>query len=162
MKPANQEDILLYARMGEAVCKIQILEQALSYSTTVKLNPDANENDANAFLSKQQSYTLGKVIKVAAKERVYSHSLQKSLEELLVERNWLVHHAMLDSHNGTKIVLTEIIEKRIKTIADNAEQIQLLLEWDLIDFAQSKGRNMSKIIEIMIQEKGERPVDSNN
>lgn len=159
MKGANPQEMMLYARMGEAVCRIQIVEQALSHSITVKLNPDANENDANTFLSKQQSYTLGKVVKLAAKGSVYPDSLQKALEELLAERNWLVHHAMLDSQNGNRIVVTESIVKRIKSIADYAEKIQILLEWDLIDFVQLKGRNMSNVIENMIREKGDRPVE---
>jgi hypothetical protein len=159
MKLASPEQMMLYARMGEAVCKIQILEQALSHSITVKLNPDVNENEANVFLSKQQSYTLGKVVKLAATESVYPEKLQKALEELLAERNWLVHHAMLDSQKGNRIVVSETIVKRIISIADNAEKVQLLLEWDLIDFAQLKGRNMSNIVEIMVREKGERPVD---
>lgn len=37
---------------------------------------------------------------------------------------------------------------------DKSEKLQLILEYDLIDFAQSKGRNMSKIIEILKREKG--------
>ena len=159
MKQANQEEMMLYARMGEAVCKIQILEQALSHSITVKLNPDVNESVANVFLSKQQSYTFGNVVKLAAKEGVYPGRLQKALEELLAERNWLVHHAMLDSQQGNRIVVTEPIVQRIKSIADKSEKLQLVLEYDLIDFAQAKGRNMSKIIEFLKREKGERPIE---
>lgn len=158
MKPANPEEMMLYARMGEAVCKIQILEQALSHSITVKLNPDVNESDANVFLSKQQSLTLGTVVKLASKEGAYSYKLQKALEELLAERNWLVHKAMLDSQKENKIVIVESILKRIKSIADNAENLQLILEWDLIEFAQSKGRNMSRVIEVILREKGPKPV----
>lgn len=159
MKPANPEEMMLYARMGEAVCKIQILEQALSHSITVKLNPDVNESDPNVFLSKQQSYTFGKVVKLAAIEGVYPGRLQKALEELLAERNWLVHHAMLESQQGNRIFVTEPIMQRIKSIADKSEKLQLILEYDLIDFAQSKGRNMSKIIEVLKREKGERPIE---
>lgn len=159
MKPANQDEMLLYARMGEAICKVQLLEQALSHSITVKLNPDVDESDANAFLSKQQSYTFGAVVKLAAKEDTYFGKLQKALEELLVERNWLVHKVMLDSQQGNRIVVTEPILQRIKSIADRSENLQLLLEWDLIEFAQSKGRNMSRSIEVLKREKGEKPIE---
>lgn len=148
---------MLYAQMGEAICKVQILEQALSHSITVKLNPDVAETDANVFLSKQQSLTFGTVVKLAAKVGAYSDKLQKALEELLAERNWLVHKAMLDSQRENRIVIVESILQRIKSIADNAEKLQLVLEWDLIEFAQSKGRNMSKVIEVMLREKGPRP-----
>lgn len=159
MKPANREEIMLYTHMGEAICKIQMLEQALSHSITVKLNPDANESDANVFLSKQQSLTFGMVVKLAAKEGAYSDKLQKALEELLAERNWLVHHTMLESQQGNRIIVTEPILQRIKSIADRSEKLQLILEWDMIEFAQSKGRNMSKSIEFLKREKGERPVE---
>jgi hypothetical protein len=144
--------------MGEAICKIQILEQALSHSITVKLNPDVNESVANIFLSEQQDQTFGKVVKLAAMNRVYPDRLQKALGELLVERNWLVHRAMLDSQQGNRIVVTESILQRIKSIADKSENLQLVLEYDLIDFAQAKGRNMSKIVEVLKREKGERPI----
>ncbi len=149
---------MLYAQMGEAICKVQILEQALSHSITVKLNPDIAESDANVFLSKQQSLTFGTVVKLAAKEGAYSEKLLKALEELLAERNWLVHKAMLDSQRENRIVIVESILQRIKSIADNTEKLQLVLEWDLIDFVQSKGRNMSNVIEVMLREKGPRPV----
>jgi hypothetical protein len=158
MREANQEEMMLYARMGEAICKIQILEQALSHSITVKLNPDVNESVANIFLSEQQDQTFGKVVKLAAMNRVYPDRLQKALGELLVERNWLVHRAMLDSQQGNRIVVTESILQRIKSIADKSENLQLVLEYDLIDFAQAKGRNMSKIVEVLKREKGERPI----
>jgi hypothetical protein len=159
MKLASQEEMLLYARMGEAICKIQILEQALSHCITVKLNPDVKESDANVFLSKQQSLTFGTVVKLAAREGAFSDKLQKKLEDLLAERNWLVHKAMLDSQQGNRIVIMEPILQRIKSIADNAEKLQQVLEWDLIDFAQSKGSNMSKVIEVMIREKGPKSIE---
>ncbi|MBN8877676.1 MAG: hypothetical protein J0I32_09040 [Sphingobacteriales bacterium] len=159
MKPANQEEKMLYARMGEAICKIQVLEQALSHCLTVKLNPDVDERDANVFLSRQQSLTFGMVVKLAAKEGAYSDKIQKALEELLAERNWLVHHAMLDSQQGNSIVVTEPILQRIKSIASKAEKFQLILEWDLVEFAQSKGRNISKMIEVLKREKGEKSVE---
>jgi hypothetical protein len=37
--PANQDEITLYCFVGEATWKIQIVEQALSHSITLKLNP---------------------------------------------------------------------------------------------------------------------------
>lgn len=44
MKSANQEQMWLYARMGEAICQIQILEQALSHCLTLKVNPNVEES----------------------------------------------------------------------------------------------------------------------
>ncbi len=158
MKQANQEEMFLYTRMGEAICQIQILEQALSHCLTVKLNPTVEESEAVIFLSKQQRNTFGSVVKLAAQKGVYSDDLQKALEELLLERNWLVHHAMRDSQQGNKIIVTESFLQKVKSITDKAERLQQLLEWDLIDFSESRGRNVSNLIEMMIREKGPRPV----
>ena len=158
MKPANQEQMWLYARMGEAICQIQILEQALSHCLTLKLNPDVEESKANIFLLQQQRNTFGNVVRLAAKKSVYPEELQKALEEVLDERNWLVHHAMRDSQQGNRIVVMDSILQRIKSITDKAERLQQLLEWDLIDLSASKGRNVSRLVEVMMREKGPRPV----
>lgn len=158
MKQADQEQIFLYARMGEAICQIQILEQALSHCLTVKLNPSAEESEANTFLLKQQRNTFGNVVRLAAEKSVYSDTLQKALEELLLERNWLVHHAMRDSQQGNRIIVMEPFLQKVKSITDKAERLQQLLEWDLIYFSESKGRNVSNLIEMMTREKGPRPV----
>ena len=102
----------LYERMGEAICQIQILEQALTHCLTLKLNPDVGESEANIFLSQQQRNTFGTVIRLAEKKGAYSEELQKALEELLDQRNWLVHHAMRDSQQGNRIVVMESIIKK--------------------------------------------------
>lgn len=158
MESASQEQIYLYTRMGEAICQIQILEQALSHCLTIRLNPDAKESEANIFLSRQQRNTFGRAVKLSAENCIYSNELQKALEELLDQRNWLVHHAMRDSQVGNRIVVMDPFLQKIKSITDKAKRVQQLLEWDLIDFAESQGRDVSKLIEMMIQEKGPRPV----
>jgi hypothetical protein len=159
MKSASQEEIMLYTRMGEAICQIQILEQALSHCLTLKLNPDVAEGEANSILFQQQRNTFGTTVRLAGKKGIYPAELQKALEELLDQRNWLVHHAMRDSQQGNRIVIMEPVLKKIKSITDRAEKLQQLLEWDLIDFSASKGRNVSCLIELMIREKGERPIE---
>src|SRR5690606_23506806 len=125
---------------------------------TVKLNPDLKESEANSFLLQQQRNTFGNVVRLAAKKGAYPEELQHALEDLLDQRNWLVHHAMRDSQQGNRIVVMDSILHKIKSITDKAERLQQLLEWDLIDFSASKGRNVSKLIEVMIHEKGPRPV----
>ena len=159
MKSANREEIMLYTRVGEAICQIQILEQALSHCLTLKLNPDVAESEANSFLLQQQRNTFGNSVRLAGKKGAYPEKLQKALEELLDQRNWLVHHAMQDSQQGNRIVVMESILKKIKSITDKAEKLQQILEWDLIDFSESKGRNVSRLIEMMTREKGERPME---
>src|SRR5262245_17321093 len=93
--PANQDEITLYCFMGEALLKIQIVEQSLSHSITLKMNPAETRERADEFLTQHLSYTLGKAIKVAVRENLYSLSLQEQLNDFLVQRNWLVHNLCL-------------------------------------------------------------------
>ena len=51
--PANTSEITLYCFLGEALLKIQMLEQALSYSITIKMNPDETRENADESLKKQ-------------------------------------------------------------------------------------------------------------
>ena len=68
MKPALQEQIMLYTLLGEAICQIQILEQALTHCLTLKLNPDVAESVATTFLLQQQRNTFGTAVRLAAKK----------------------------------------------------------------------------------------------
>src|ERR1035437_8688990 len=97
--PANQDEITLYCFVGEALWKTQIVEQALNHSITLKMNPAESKERADEFLKQNQSYTLGKAIKLAIKKNLYSLSLQDELNAFLKQRNWLVHKAMLESQN---------------------------------------------------------------
>ena len=156
--PANQDEIILYCFVGEALWKIQIVEQALSCSITLKMNPAETREKADEFLKQHQRYTLGKAIKIAIDEKLYSLSLQDQLNAFLVQRNWLVHKAMFENQNdlNTENKKNELFNK-IKTISDQAENIQHEIEYDMINFCSSKGRDMSKILMLLkLQEQGVR------
>ncbi|HMV90409.1 MAG TPA: hypothetical protein PKA40_12265, partial [Cyclobacteriaceae bacterium] len=46
---------------------------------------------------------------------------------------------------------------KIKSISDKAESIQHKIEYDMISFCSSKGKDMSKILELLkLQEQGVR------
>lgn len=156
--PANQNEITLYCFAGEALWKIQMVEQALSHSITLKMNPAATKECADEFLKKRQNYTLGKAIKVAIKEKLYDSSLQDELNAFLVQRNWLIHKAMSESHHGLNWEnKKEELFRKIKSIADRAERIQCEIEYDMIKFCSSKGKDMSKIFSALkLQEQGVR------
>jgi len=156
--PANQDEITLYCFMGEAICKIQHVEQALSCSITLKMNSTVSKEMADEILKKHQSYTLGMAIKLAIKENLYSSMLQEELNIFLVQRNWLVHKAIFESrediYSNTE---KEELFRKIKNISDKAEIIQRELEDDMINFCTSKGKDMSKIIELLnLQKQGIR------
>ncbi|MCB9052703.1 MAG: hypothetical protein H6556_24970 [Lewinellaceae bacterium] len=156
--PANQDEITLYCFVGEALWKIQIVEQALSHSITLKMNPAVTKERAGEFLKQHQSYTLGKAIKAAIKEKLYDSSLQDELNAFLDQRNWLVHKAMPESKHGLNWEdKKEELFQKIKSISDRAESIQREIEYDMINFCSSMGKDMSKILALLkLQEEGVR------
>jgi len=156
--PANRDDLNLYCQLGEALLKTQVAEQALSYSITLKMNPAETKERADEFLKQHQTYTLGKAIKIAINEKLYSLPLQDELTTFLEQRNWLIHKLIIGNEpdfNGGKIK-EELLEK-IKSVSDKAESIQRVIEYDLIDFCYSQGKNMSKSLELLkLQDQGIR------
>lgn len=156
--PANNNEITLYCLIGEALLKTQIVEQALSHSITLKLNPFETKGRADEILERNQSYTLGHAIKIAVKDKLYDLSLQSELNAFLKQRNWLVHHLISrteqDFNNG--IIREELLNK-IKSVSNRAEKIQRLIEYDIIDFCSSMGKDMSKIAGVIkLNEEGVR------
>lgn len=122
---ANENEITLYCFVGEAIWKIQIVEQALSCSITLKMNPSSTKEQADKVLKQHQSYTLGKAINIASKEKLYSSSFQHELYTFLDQRNWLVHNAMAESlHDKNWETEKEELFNKIKSISDEAERIQ--------------------------------------
>ena len=143
--PANDNEITLYASLGEALIKTQVVEQALSHSITLKINPDETKERADEFLRRQQRYTLGKAIKIANDERLYNISLQEELNAFLLQRNWLVHNVICGNEDdfNAGIIRKELLDK-IDSVRDKAAIIHRKIEYDLIDFCESKGKDMSK------------------
>lgn len=156
--PANQDEIYLYCLLGEALLKTQLLEQALSHSITLKMNPEETKEQADKYLKQTQRYTLGKAIKIAADEELFNSTIQKKLGAFLQERNWLIHNVIPgneEDFNAGKFKEELLI--KIKSISDQAENISRIIENDMIEFSASKGKNISKIIEMLkLQDSGIR------
>ena len=156
--PANNNEINLYCFLGEALLKTQMVEQALSYSITLKMNPTETKERADEFLKQNQSYTLGHAIKIGIKEKLYDSLLQDELNAFLQQRNWLVHKVICGNEEDLNAgnIKEELLYK-IKAISDKAESIRSIIEYDLINFCSSKGKDMSKILSLLkLQEQGIR------
>jgi len=156
--PADNNEINLYCFIGEAVLKAQMLEQALSHSITLKMNPSETKERADEFLKENQSYTLGRAIKIAIKENLYNLSLQVELNAFLQQRNWLVHKVIPGNEEDLNAgnIKEELLYK-IKAISDKAESIKCVIEYDLIDFCFSKGKDMSETLALLkLQDQGIR------
>lgn len=143
---ANSTEISFYTTLGDALIKTQMLEQALSHSITLKENPDETKEQADECLKRQQRYTLGHAIKIANEEKVYNISLLEDLNAFLVQRNSLVHKVICGNEEDFNAgnIKKELLNK-IHSIVDKAEIIHRKIEYDLIDFCESKGKDMSKI-----------------
>ncbi len=149
-KPASPDEIALYCHLGEALCKTQILEQALSHSIALKKNSEATQQIADEHLTILRSYTLGKAIYLSGKDQLCTSSLQHELNSFLEMRNWLVHKAMFESMNDlyTELARNKLFQK-IKGIASAAENLQRKIELDMMDFCEARGSDMSKIRKIL-------------
>lgn len=155
---ANNNEINLYCFLGEAVLKTQMVEQALSYSITIKMNPTETKERVDEFLKQNQSYTLGHAIKIGIKEKLYNLLLQDELNAFLKQRNWLIHKVICGNEEELNAgnIKEELLDK-IKAISDKAESIQRVIEYDLIDFCSSKGKDMSETLALLkLQEQGIR------
>lgn len=148
--PANDSEINLYCFLGEALFKTQMAEQALSHSITLKMNPAETKERADEFLKQNQGYTFGHAIKIAIKEKLYNSSLQDALNDFLRQRNWLVHKVIcgIEEDLNAGNIKEELFHK-IKSVSNNAESIQRVIEYDLIDFCSSQGKNMSETRELL-------------
>lgn len=149
-KPMHQDEFTLYVLIGEALCMIQHLEDALSHALVLRKEvkrpngiPKAN---ADFFLKKYRSYTLGKAISIAKKEQLYTNQLQKELEEFLLKRNWLVHKSIAQNRDEWDLNISRgKLFNGIKAITKQAQRLQILIEDDLINFSETNGVDMSRV-----------------
>lgn len=135
-----------------------MVEQALSHSITIKMNPTETKERADEFLRQKQSYTLGHAIKLGIKEKLYDSLLQDELNTFLQQRNWLVHKFICGNEEDLNAgdIKEELLYK-IKAISEKAESIQHVLEYDLIAFCSSRGKDMSETLVLLkLQEQGIR------
>lgn len=146
----------LYCLIGEAVCVIQHLEGSLSHSITLKKDvryPNSLSKDrADMCLKRNQRYTLGKAIQLANDNNLYPETFFSELRAFLDERNWLIHNFVCnnldDMHTASKRAL---LLRRIKEITNKARKLQLAIEYDLIEFSESVGIDMSRVRSVMKQ-----------
>jgi hypothetical protein len=146
MRPASQEEITLFTLMGQTLLNIQVLEECLSVSITLKADAGHPHKipiaEANELLKKRRALTLGKAIKEALKRELYEDRLQEALSTFLQERNWLVHKSIDDIYTPTG---RPKLFQRIQTIAIEAHRLQRMIEDDLIAFSEGHGMDMSAV-----------------
>lgn len=145
-KKASQKEIHLYTLLGESLCAVQILENALSHSIVIKKTEPDQKKKADNLLKEQRSYTFGRALSIVKKELLLPKPLGNELSELLKERNWLIHKSITDNKKDYKTdsYFNELFE-RIKEIALKAQRLQVSIELDLIEHTEKKGINMANV-----------------
>jgi hypothetical protein len=139
--PANESEITLYCFLGEALLKIQILEQTLTHSITIKMNPEETKEKADEFLKQHQRYTLGKAVNIAKEKKLFNSALQDELDSFFKQRNWLIHSVVIgNEENFNAGIIKDELFQKIKSISDKAESIQRIIEYDLVDFCTTRGK----------------------
>lgn len=147
MRPATQEEVALFTIMGQALLNIQVLEECLSASITLKVDVGyphkLSKGEADEKLKRRlRKYTLGDAIKEAAEKKLYAEDVQLALEAFLQERNWFTHRIVDDVYNPAKWAA---LFTRLKSIANEAHRIQRAIEDDLILFSEANGLDMSNV-----------------
>ena len=146
-RPASQGEILLFTMMGQAMLSIQVLEECLSASITIKVDMGhprkISKVEADEKLKHRlRKYTLGGAIKEASKNKLYSEDIHSALGAFLKERNWFTHRIVDDVYTPAK---WDALFVRIKSIANEAHRIQRAIEDDLISYSEANGLDMSNV-----------------
>lgn len=153
---ANQDIAILEKLMGQALLRIQFLEEALIHSITLKIDVKSpygkTKTEANNYLNNRRSGTFGKAITYAKKNNLYSEDLCRELEFLRDERNWLIHKLVpynLDDLQNT-LTRNQLFE-RIVAISNKATKLQQSIEIDTMNFSESVGVDMTRVRRMLEQ-----------
>lgn len=145
-RSASGYEISLYCHVGEAVCTVQYVEDALSHSIVLKVSVPSTRSEADLDLEKHQKYTLGKAIRIAREKDIYSELIQNELSKFLKERNWLIHKSIAQNAGALeKNENRDRLINRIKAITKHAHELLKMIEDDMIDFAEASGKDMSRV-----------------
>lgn len=145
-KPASEQEISLYIFIGESVCMVQHLEDALSHSIVMKKVERHLREEADKQLEKHRTYTLGNAINKAEKSRLYPEPLLKELRDFLSDRNWLIHKSIAQGRDEWDLnVSREKVYTRVNNITTQAQNLIQLIEEDMMKYAEENGVDMTKL-----------------
>lgn len=145
-KPASQQEQSLYCVIGESICAVQHVEDALSHSIVLKKTKPKLRSEADKLLEEHRSYTLGRAIKIVEEASLYPESILQELKEFLSERNWLIHKSIAQERDEWGLdAPSEKLFFRMKAITTQAQKLLQLIEEDLIEFSEANGVDMSRV-----------------
>ncbi len=144
MQPVQNDQLNLFVLTGEALCKLQILEDALSHSIAlkkdVKIPFSLTKKEGDNFVAQYRKLTLGQAIKMVKEKKLYTNTLINDLHDFLVERNWFIHRFLPEHLDDQNIILRkDSLFKRIKAVGEEATRLQKVIEVDMIAFSERQG-----------------------
>lgn len=150
MRIANQEAIFIFTLMGQSLLNLQVLEDTLSRSITLKVDVGhprkVSRAEVDVLLKKRQSFTLGKAVGIAVQHKLYPDGLHAALRLLVEERNWFIHKSVDDFYISPR---REALVSRLKNIEREAHRLQRAVEEDLIMYSEHNGLDMTAVREAM-------------
>lgn len=146
MRPACPQEVFLLTQLGQALLNIQVLEDTLSRSITLKVDVGhprkVSRTAVDELLKKRQSFTLGKAVGVAMQHSLYPDNLYAPLRKLVEERNWFVHKSIDDFYIPAR---RKALASRLNSIALEAHRLHRAIEGDLISHSEAIGIDMSAV-----------------
>jgi uncharacterized FlgJ-related protein len=151
--PYTQEDVdQLYMLIGKAVWHLQHLENIVAFFTAFKIlqvkrakGEKLSTANAAKLIEKQKKLTLGPLISTAKSHKTISPPLARRFDELLVERNWLIHKCVTDEYLSLRNQLEkQRLFARIDAFSEEAIALQngthsLFEQW-FIDLGYDLGK----------------------
>lgn len=145
-KPASDQELSLYVLVGEAVCAVQHVEDALSHLIVLKSVTPPSKQEADQLLEKHRLYTLGRAINIGKEADLYTEVLQQELKKFLSERNWLIHKSIAQGRDEWDLNNSrDQLFSRIKAITTHAQELLQIIEEDMIEFSEANGKDMSRV-----------------
>ncbi len=148
LQAITDPEIILSCLVGQAVCKIQLLEDALSTSMAIRKTGRGSKNRSKGdeIRNKYRKLTLGEAVNLTIEENIYTEWLQKELQDFKKDRNWLIHKSM---HENLDDMATaegaDKLFKRIRDVGNKAHRLQQAVEVDLMNYTSSQGMDMTEI-----------------
>ena len=132
----------LMQHLGFALWQLQLLEDSLATYVVIRvLDSRGVGAEQGALLSKDvQNKTMGALITSLRKAGVLSPAVSSRLEELLKDRNWLIHHARRENHGilASESRLATLIGK-LEGIANSALATSKALAAEIEDYVTRSG-----------------------
>lgn len=148
--PASPDHVELFACMGQALFILQVLEDALSHYIALRKDMDLSKKtpieEANEYLDKYRSLTLGQALGLVRTQKLLSPSLLLELGNLKEERDWLVHKCMHENLKGKLCNISHCKESliyRIRLISSEATRLNGEINIAFLDYAESQGIDIS-------------------